>query len=79
MLILPVLKLDEHWTRTFSNANNISIEKNCPIYLIIDEKDLETSTSKESLSQEILNLGGRLASIDEVCTEFDMEYENIST
>ena len=79
ILILPVLKLNEHWTAIFSDANKISLEKNCPIYLTIDEKDLNDSASKESLSQEILKLGGRLASIDEVCKEFDTEYENIST
>lgn len=79
ILILPVLKLNENWTTIFSDANRISLEKNCPIYLTIDEKDLDDSASKESLSQEILKIGGRLASIDEICKEFDTEYENIST
>ena len=79
VLIFPILNLDKNWSEVISQADSISIEKQCPIYLVIDERALEHGASKESLSQEILKLGGRLATIDEVCTEFDTEYENIST
>ena len=79
VLIFPILILDKNWSEMLSRANKTSLEKQCPIYLVLDERDLHRGASKESLSQEILKLGGRMASIDEVCTEFDTEYENIST
>ena len=78
-MVFPILNLDNNWLKVFSEAQNVSIENQCPIYLTIDEKDIVHGESKESLSREILKLGGRLASIDEVCTEFDTEYENIGT
>jgi len=79
ILIFPVLKPIKKWDTVFLEAQRISEKKQCPIYVTIDERDLQHDTSRESLSQEIYKLGGRLATIDEVCTEFDTEYENIST
>ena len=79
ILIFPLLTLDHNWSLSITKAHQLSIEMQCPIYVTVDESDMESGNSKEELTQEILKLGGRLATIDEVCTEFDTEYENIGT
>lgn len=78
ILNFPLFVPGVDWKKMIQKAHEITVKKNCPLYLTIDEKDLVDAITKAQIAQEIIKLGGRLASIDNVCKEFDTEYENIS-